>query len=83
MKEDKVNFWKTPEGKIISHGIHEHNSGLGIINNYIRWFEYSLEKGIQHSKEEQLEVLARMRDGKVKCRESIDYIYIELKKLQE
>lgn len=80
--EEKISFWKTPEGKILSHGIHEHNSGLGILQNYIKWFEYSLKNNIEHSKEEQLKVLDSMKNAKTKCSESMDYVYEEIKKLK-
>tara|TARA_R110000850_G_scaffold34024_1_gene92221 strand:- start:30292 stop:30561 length:270 start_codon:yes stop_codon:yes gene_type:complete len=83
-------FWKTPEGKILSYGIHEHNSGLGYINNSLSIINTLIEQGgikIQFNDEESEKwfnnSLKRIKEGKVKCRKSMDYVYEEIKKLKE
>jgi hypothetical protein len=82
------NFWKTPEGKILSHTIHEHSHGLSHIINSIRLIERLVEKGkITFSDKETEDMLLRslksMEDGKIKCKESVDYCYNKFKEKQE
>lgn len=91
----ETNFWKTPEGKIISYAIHEHNSGLGYIMNNLSFIKLLIEnknieiKGTHESdavNEKTLKdfhrALERIKDGKVKCKDSMDYVYTKLKELQ-
>jgi len=77
-----MSFWKTPVGKIFSHGIHEHNSGLGMIINYALFIERLNEKG-ELTDEKLKEYLQKIKDNKNKCEEAMDYVYTEIKKLQE
>jgi hypothetical protein len=83
-------FWKTPEGKILSYGIHEHSSGLGYINNAVSFINTLIEKDNvklefkdEETKEWFFKCLQNIKDGKVKARDSVDYIYTEIKKLKE
>lgn len=76
-------FWDTEEGKILMHGIHDHSHGLQYINSALnvimRTIEYEEELDVEQLKKD-LELIERGRD---RCKESIDYIYKELKELKE
>ena len=76
-----MSFWKTKIGKILSYGIHEHNSGLGYIVNNIKLLEKDLlsEKPM-FSKKEHKEMFESVRKGVEKSKKSIDYIYENIKK---
>ena len=88
MTDEKIDFWKTPEGKIMSYGIHEHNSGLGYIINNLRYIELLIEKGhieIKGTDENYMKdfnnSLTKIREGKEKCKDSMDYVYTKIKEL--
>lgn len=68
-------FWTTDLGKILSHGIHDHNSGLGIIVNYTSMIKKNPEKIDEY--------LVNILTGKKKCEESIDYIYTKIREYWE
>jgi hypothetical protein len=81
-------FWSTPTGKILSYGIHEHNSGLGYIVNSVSIIKKLINNGSikldfedKESEEYFNKSIDRILLGKVKCRKSIDYIYEEIKKI--
>jgi len=84
-EETKIGntFWKTPEGKILGHGIHEHNSGLGIISNYLKHLKYIIENDLEKDKDDLLKVLESIEKARIRCRESMDYIYTNIKELNE
>ena len=80
------NFWKTKEGKVFSHAIHERNSSLGYIVNAVGYIELLLKSkdvkitfDSEKNKENFYSSLESIRKGKEKCKESVDYAYIEIK----
>jgi uncharacterized coiled-coil protein SlyX len=88
MTDEKVDFWKTPEGKIMSYGIHEHNSGLGHIINNLRYIELLIEKRhieIKFNDEKYMkdfnDSLVKIRQGKEKSKDAMDYVYTKIKEL--
>lgn len=88
--DEKINFWKTDEGKILSYGIHEHNSGLGYINNSISLIKKLIERKQINITFKDIEIedifnrnFKMLEEGKIKCKESVDYIYKEIKALKE
>lgn len=83
--KNETNFWETKIGKILSHGIHEHNSGLGYIQNgkslLMKEFKLAQEDELSEISFQILfdKNMATIRKGQDKCKESIDYIYKNLK----
>jgi hypothetical protein len=95
IEEQKPPFWKTPEGKIMSYGIHEHNGGLANINHSVEFIKKLIQEGkIKIKGTDEIEILndkyierfmaslERILDGKDKCRDSMDYVYTKLKEIQ-
>jgi len=76
------NFWSTERGGILSHGVHDHNSGIAIIEGFIDILKYNTENDIQMTKEEILNYLSKIEKGTKRCTDSIDYIYKEIKTLE-
>lgn len=81
-----MNFWHTKIGKILSYGIHEHNSGLGYIISSLKYVETLEKQGDivisfkdDKTKERYYKSMALIRSGKEKCKTSMDYIYTKLK----
>lgn len=72
-------FWKTEKGKIFMHGIHEHNSALGLINSEVYFLKEFHSKLSQKDINERLD---RIENQKKKAIESMDYIYENIKKLE-
>jgi len=83
-----MEFFKTERGKILSYGIHEHNSGLGIAKNYISLVNILLEKesiilsGDEETKKLFKDSILKIRESLNKCQSSVDYIYENIKKLE-
>lgn len=78
----KTNFWQTPVGKILGYGIHEHSSGIGLIKTSVALLKKMKENG-NLTDDELTKYLDLIDKRSKKCVEAIDYIYTELKKLQE
>jgi hypothetical protein len=82
-------FWNTKEGKILSYGIHDHSHGLSYISNGIAIIKRRIENksliitGTDEAIDDFNYYLDFILKGKTKCKESIDYIYSESKKLRE
>jgi hydrogenase maturation factor HypE len=76
-------FWKTEEGKIIMHGIHEHAHGLQYINSALNIIKRTIESDEPIDLEELKKDLELIERGREKCKESIDYVYKKLKELKE
>lgn len=85
--ENKIDFWKTPEGKILSYGIHEHNSGSSYISSAVKIIQRMINIGLIQANEEYMKDLLDQLDiilkGKEKQKESIDYIYSQFKSKYE
>lgn len=77
-----TKFWDTEEGKILSHGIHEHSSGLGMIINELNYIEL-LTKKEKITKNDYEISFNRIKDGRNKCKEAMDYIYNKFKEKYE
>ena len=74
-----MSFWNSENGKIISHGIHDHNSGLRYLRTYISILKIKIEKG----ENIKLEDIEKLEKGLKRCRDSMDYIYIKFKEKYE
>lgn len=70
-----MDFWKSENGRIVGHGIHDHNSGIGYIRTYISIFK----KKIENNETITIEDLDKLEIGIKRCKDSIDYIYIKFK----
>lgn len=67
------DFWKTKEGKILSHAIHEHSSAMFILGSYINL----VEKDSQHANSDLAKKALK------KAKDAIDYAYTRFKELYE
>ena len=79
MSEDKLKFWQTPEGKIISHGLHEHVNAIAIIGQRINFI---LRHPEEYDKEKLLETLRGFQPQLKRSNDAMDYVYEETKKLK-
>ena len=75
-------FRKTPEGKVLMYGIHEHSNGLCRIGSNLSLLEKYMEKGTVDN-EKLLKLIESIVDGQKKCKESIDYIYENIKAIND
>lgn len=82
MEDQKLNFIDTERGKVIFHGIHDHNGGMGIIGGTLSLIKNSLESGEDIPKEVLLQYVDMMSKGIKRSQDSIDYIYSEIKRLE-
>lgn len=78
MSEDKIPFWETPTGKIVSHGVHEHVNATSFMTTKIITV---LDKPEDYSKEYLLEMLSNFRTHIKRSNDAMDYVYENLKKL--
>jgi hypothetical protein len=83
-----TNFWKTDNGKILNHVIHEHNSGLGIIVNYNYLLEGLLKDKLitfadSDAEGRFIKAIKGIDKGKVRCREAVDYCYTKFKEKED
>ncbi len=81
------NFWGTDDGKILSHTIHEHNSGLGIIINNKNILTTLLKNNLitfvnSDAEETFMKSIIGIETGRVKCKEAVDYCYTKFKEKQ-
>lgn len=89
-------FWNTDRGKILSYGIHEHNSGLGHISNSVSYIKNQIEQGtikiVPNNENKRIaendlknfnNCLDRILKGREKCKDSMDYVYEEVKKIEK
>jgi len=79
-----TDFWKTDNGKILSHTIHDHNSGLGIIVNYKNILTSLLKNNLitfvdSNTEETFMKSIIGIETGRVRCREAVDYCYTKFK----
>ncbi len=79
---EKPNFLNTQVGKVLAHGIHEHNSGMGFIISAVNLINLEHENGTLTTEmlEKYLDIIIK---GKIKSTEGIDYIYEQLKTIEE
>ena len=87
MSENK-KFWDTKNGKILSHTIHEHNSGLGIIANYKSVITTLLKTKLitfvdSDTEETFMKSIIGIEEGRVRCREAVDYCYTKFKEQED
>ena len=87
MSKDK-NFWNTKNGKILSHTIHDHNSGLGTIVNYKNILTTLLKNKLitfvdSDAEETFMKSIIGIETGRVKCREAVDYCYTKFKEQED
>lgn len=80
----RKSFWKTDNGKILSHTIHEHNSGIRIIVNYNNLLKRLLEHKLitftnLDSEELFIKSIEGIEKGKIRSKEGIDYCYTKFK----
>lgn len=71
MNEEKPKFWKTPIGKIVSHGIHEHVNGSVFLSIKIK----ELAKDSNY-----VELAKEMEEFRIRCNKALDYIHENIKK---
>lgn len=74
-------FWKTPIGKILGYGVHEHSNGLAVMGTNLSILENKIKAG-QYPKELLGDVEA-MRAALKRCREAMDYVYKNIKGANE
>ena len=69
----------------MAHGIHEHNSGLGILINWAKFLENHIQKESPETfKDEKVQkALEGIRHGKERCKEAMDYVYTKFKERHE
>ena len=79
--ENKARFWNTPNGKIISHTIHEHNSGLDSLGINITLLKIYLEKKFPEALEDEKiqKALEGISNARERMKEAIDYSYNKFK----
>ncbi len=79
---EKPNFYQTQVGNILAHGIHEHNSGMGFIVSAVNLIKSEQESGTltKEMLEKYLDIIIK---GKDKSTNGIDYIYEQLKTIEE
>jgi hypothetical protein len=77
--EGPKKFYETERGKIIHHGIHEHNGGISILTASLGILKDMIEKDHQISKDELIQYIGFLEKGKKRCTDAIDYIYNEIK----
>ncbi len=79
---EKPNFYQTQVGRILAHGIHEHNSGMGFIVSAVNLIKSEHESGTLTNEilEKYLDIIIK---GKDKSTDGIDYIYEQLKSIEE
>ena len=63
------------------HGVHEHSHGLQLINNTLRVIKRTIDSGQSLDLEELKKDLSLIESGSKSCKDSIDYIYKEIKEL--
>lgn len=87
MSKDK-NFWNTKNGKILSHTIHDHNSGLAIAGSW-KSFIISLTKknaiifDTEETKDDFNKAINGINTGLDKCKEAVDYCYTKFKEQED
>lgn len=80
-----MRFWDTEEGKILSHGIHEHSNGQSLIINSVSIMKRLIENGNIRieGEDSNIEMFTKSLDliikGKERNKEAIDYIYTKFK----
>lgn len=74
-----MDFWKTERGKIINLGVHDHYHATSKISRNIHLIK---EKFDTLTKEEIFKRLDNILEGKTEAVKSIDYIYENIKKLE-
>lgn len=74
-----MEFYKTEDGKIMTHVVHDHNTGMGLINNWVVGIERRLEHNGEVSMEELKRALAGIKAGVSKAKEAVDYGYVKFK----
>lgn len=79
---EEFNFWKTESGKIMSHGVHEHNSGMGYIINAVSFISEEFDSGklTKESLDKYLDIILK---GKIKSQDGMDYIYEKLAEIEK
>lgn len=87
MSENK-KFWDTKNGKILSHTIHEHNNGLGIIANCKSVITTLLKNDRiiflgSDTEETFMKSIIGIEEGRVRCREAVDYCYTKFKEQED
>ena len=73
-----IKFWDTKEGKILSHAVHDHNSGLGRIVNNVYYLK-ELLKDKDYENPRILITLDSITSAKDDCRNAMDYAYNNIK----
>lgn len=77
------NFFKTEEGKIIGHVIHDSNTGIGFIRNYLSFTKRQFEKNGMLTQED-LDYLSKGIDiGLKRIKDAVDYGYTKFKERQD
>ena len=65
--------------KLLMYFIHEHSNGLSFITNTIASLRIELESGREITSEFIQKKIDFLQIGKNRCKESVDYLYTELK----
>ena len=78
--EKEKSFWKTEEGKIIGHGIHDFNGALELLKTYTKKYSNEFPNGLFKTKEEFDE---KIIETLKRAQTAVDYIYTEFKKKHE
>ena len=71
-------FWKTPTGKILGNGVHDHAGGLSLAGANIYIIEILIKNG-ELTNEELIKRLESIKKALKVCKESMDYIYTGIK----
>ena len=80
----KESFWNTKTGKILSHGIHEHSSGISLIKANLNLLAKDFVRDEKcFSKEDHERMMKTCKNSLQKCKDSIDYIYTKLKENED
>lgn len=85
-EENKPNFWNIPEGKVMSHVVHDHTNGLCMAGTRLSLMERDLKRIHEMSKEEIEVELSKnieyLRSALERMKKAMDYGYSEIKKLK-
>lgn len=72
--ENKIPFYKTDEGKVLSHGMHDHCGATCYLSAILQVIEIKLNKGT-FTLEDLPERIEKIKNAMDRQEKSIDYIY--------
>lgn len=77
-----MSFWNTKEGKILSHGIHDHTGFLSVQRHFLESMQKYQKENKPLDNKFWLYLEAALNERK-KAMEAMDYIYVKFKEEYE